>query len=905
MNSINLETKWHNLSIRETAKLLESDPKSGLTEKEAENRQEKFGKNLLPKEKPLSKVKIFLDQFKSPLIYILVIAGTITLFLKEYADSIVIFSAVILNTIVGYFQENKANHALRALKKTIQPEAKVIREGNERVINSADLVPGDIIVIDSGDKIPADARLIEAYNLKINEASLTGEWISAEKKIDILSKEAPLADRDNMVYMGTTTEEGKGKAIVFATGIQAEMGKVAQMVKDTKEEKTPYQRRLASFTKIISLVIIIISFFIFIGGILTGGNIIEMFTVAVAVAVAAIPEGLPVAITVILSLGMQRILRRRGLVRKLLAAETLGSTSIICTDKTGTLTEGKMQVAGIYTLDQSFVKVPDSTGQVGTKDASRILALKIATFCSEAFIENPDKPLEELVVRGRPTDKALLMAGIQAGLNKSELEKANPKIIDLPFNSTLKYSASLHYFSDKENALYLLGAPEKILERTKYIEIDGKQETLTSEKLEELEKKYEAIALQGERVLATAYKKVIVSKEKAVNLKLLKEESQDLIFVGFIALKDPLRKEAKEAIKISHQAGLKPIIVTGDHRLTAKAIAKELGFRISDKNIITGSELDQMSDEDFKEKITNIRVYARVEPRHKVRIIEAWQNRGEVVAMTGDGINDAPALKKADIGIALGSGTDVAKETSDLILLSDSFDIIVAAIEEGRAIIDNIRKVITYALSGSFTEVILIGAAIMISRITGNPLILPVTAVQILWINLIEDGLPSIALAFEPKENDLMERKPYGHRIPLLTKEMKVLIFIIGIITDIILLGLFFWLIKYSGYEIAHIQTMIFIGLTIGSLFYVFSCKSLRKNIWDINLFSNKFLIFGWAVGIIALLAAIYVKPLQNLLGTDPSLSLFDWGVVLSLGLLNLIFIEAAKYYFIKRKKFD
>ncbi|HDZ54666.1 MAG TPA: HAD family hydrolase [Candidatus Nealsonbacteria bacterium] len=901
------ETFWHNLSIRETGIILKTDLKKGLSEEEAKDRQKKVGKNLLPTEKPLSGVKIFLEQFRSPLIYILVIAGVITLFLKEYTDSIVIFGAVILNTIVGFFQENKANQALRELKKTIMPEAKVLRGGNEKVINSSDLVLGDVFILDPGDKIPADGRLIEAYNLKVNEATLTGEWISAEKKIDIFPKKTPLADRDNMVYMGTIIEEGKGRVVVSGIGIQTEVGKIAQMVKETKEEKTPYQKRLLHFTKIIGLIVIIMSIFIFLEGILTGGKFIEMFTVAVAVAVAAIPEGLPIAITVVLSLGMQRILKRRGLVRKLLAAETLGSTSVICTDKTGTLTEGNMQVAGIYTGTKELLSDGQKYSERVDRDGveSHILALKIATLCGEAFIENPDKPLEEWIIRGRPTDKALLVAGIQAGLDKKELEKEQPKIIDLPFSSSLRHSASLHRFSERENILYILGAPEKILEKSRYIEIDGKQKLLSEEKIRELNKKYETLAVQGQRILATAYRKIAVSKEKAPSLESFEEFSQDLIFVGFIALRDPLRKEAKRAIKICRQAGIRIILVTGDHRLTAKAVATEIGFKISEKNIFEGEDLDKLSDEEFAKRLKEIQIYARVEPKHKIRIIKAWQDKGEVVAMTGDGINDAPALKKADIGIALGSGTDVAKETSDLILLSDSFDIIVAAIEEGRAIIDNIRKVITYVLSDSFTEVILIGTAIMISRITGNSFILPVTAVQILWVNLIEDGLPSVALAFEPKDKDLMERKPYGHRIPLMTKEMKVLIFIIGIITDIILLGLFFWLIKYSGYRITHIQSMIFVGLTIGSLFYVFSCKSLRKNIWSINIFSNKFLIFSWFIGVIALLAALYLEPLQKLLGTEPLLNPFDWVLLLSLGLLNLLLIEGAKYYFIRKKKFD
>jgi len=852
------EIFWHNLGIEEVEKLSRTDIERGLDEKEIRIRQREFGKNKLSEEKLLPRLRIFLEQLRSPLIYILLIAGIIALILKDYTDAIVIFGAVFLNTIVGFLQENKASQTLRALKKVVKHEAEVLREGNLKIVDSTELVPGDIIVLNPGDKIPADGRIIECHDLKINEMALTGEWLSAKKKPEILPEEVPLADRDNMVYMGCVVEDGKGKAIVTETGLQTEIGKVAEMVRETKEEKTPYQKKLAHFSRIVGIIIGIICFGIFIEGMLTGGKFIEMFTTAVAVAVAAIPEGLPVAMTVILALGMQRILQKKGLVRKLVAAETLGSTSIIATDKTATLTEGRMKVDEV----------------IGDK----FLALKAATLTSEAFIENPQYPKEKWIIRGRPTDKALLEAGIEAGIDrKKEFEKR--KIAELPFSPESKIAAVL-YEENGENILYVCGTPEKILEKS-----DLKKE----EKIK-LEQKLEELAQKGLRVVGSAYKKLTEVRPLSTN------SIEDLNFAGFITLKDPIRPEVKEAMKVCRQAGLKPIIVTGDHKLTAKAVAEELGFKISEENILEGINLDKLSDREFEKILDKIQIYARVEPKHKLRIIEAWQARGEVVAMTGDGINDAPALKRADIGIALGSGTEVAKEASDLILLNDSFSTIVAAVEEGRAILDNIRKVITYLLSDSFTEIILIGASLLF----GFPL--PVTAVQILWVNLIEDGLPDIALAFELKEKDVMEQKPVGHKTHLLTREMKVLIFIIGIFTDLLLLGLFFWLLKFSGYEISHIRSVIFAGLAVDSLFYVFSCKSLRKNLWQINPFSNKFLIISWIFGVLMLISALYFSPFQTLLKTAP-LTFFDWQLILGLGLLNVISIEATKWHFITKSK--
>jgi Ca2+-transporting ATPase len=864
---------WHNLSWEKVVKKLGSDPKEGLSEKEVKNRQSEFGRNLLPEEKPLSKLKIILDQFKSPLIYILVVAGIIVLFFKEFTDAIVIFGAVFLNTIVGFFQENKASKALKKLEKVVKIKARVLRGGNTKIVDSSEVVAGDILILSPGDKVAADGRIIESNNLKTNEMALTGEWLPADKKPDILPEKTPLADRDNMVYMGTVVETGIAKAIVISIGLGTEIGKVAQLVRETREEKTPLQKKMANFAKIIGGIIVIICLIIFIEGILTGNTFLEMFTVAVAVAVAAIPEGLPVALTVILALGMQRILKRRGLVRKLLAAETLGSTSIVATDKTLTLTEGKMRVSEILTAKELL----------DGKGGDHLLALKVATLANEAFIENPEDVMEKWVVRGRPTDRALLLAAMEAGINKKELEKKFTPIAELPFSPVNKYLAKAFEINKKEDILYVSGAPEKLLEISRYLRSGNKEAILSSQMREKIEFKLEDLAEKGLRVVGVAYKKI----------KNLEDLFNNLVFVGFIALKDPIRKEAKRAIKICRQAGMKPIIVTGDHKLTARAVAEELGFKVKEENIMEGEELDQLSDEEFEKKVKGIQVYARVEPKHKMRIIQAWQDKGEVVAMTGDGINDAPALKKADIGVALGSGTEVAKEVSDLVLLTDNFNIIVAAVEEGRAIIDNVRKVITYLLTDSFTETVLIGIGLLF----GLPL--PVTAAQILWVNLIEDGLPDIALAFEPKEKDLMQQKAQGHKTPLLTREMKVIIFIIGIITDLILLGLFFWLWK-QNHDIIYVRTMVFACLTIDSLFYVFSCKSLRKNLWHINPFSNKFLVLAWLFGVIMLTAAIYLPVLQTLLKTVP-LGFNDWLIIMGLGLFELILIEITKHYFIVR----
>ena len=845
---------WHSLSAKEAQNLLASDIERGLSEKEVAIRQRKFGKNLLPKEKPLSSVRIFLSQFTSPLIYILLSAGIIALILKNISDASIIFIAVFLNALVGFLQENKATKTLASLRDIVEQKTKARREGNLKIIDSKELVPGDIIILNLGDKVPSDARIIESHELMVNEMILTGEWLNAQKQSEVLLGETPLADRDNMLYMGTTIERGNGQAVVIATGLQSEIGKIAKTLKETKEGKTPYQNRLARFSMVIGVIIVLVSLGIFIEGMLTGGKFIEMLTTAVAVTVAAIPEGLPVAMTVILALGMERILKEKGLVRKLASAETLGSTSVIAVDKTATLTEGKMKIDQV----------------LGDN-----LTLKAAFATSQAFVENPADVKKNWIIRGEATDIAFLSGGLEAGFKKADLGEIEAELF---FSHQNKFAAVLYKENGGKRIIYASGAPEKIFELCKLSE---KEKT---EKEEELD----VLTRRGLRVVATAYQDDI----REISGKL--ENIRGLVFAGFITLKDPIRKDVKEAMETCRQAGMRVIIITGDHRLTAKAVAEELGMKVEQDNILEGKDLDL--DGVLERKLDKIKIYARVEPMHKLKIIEAWQKRGEVVAMTGDGVNDAPALKKADIGIALGSGTAVAKETADLVLLNDSFSTIVAAVQEGRKIIDNIRKVITYLLADSFTEIILIGVSLFL----GLPL--PVLAAQILWINLIEDGPLGIALAFEPKENDLMKHPPLNRKNSLLTGEMRSLIFIIGIITDFFLLGLFFWLFNYSNYEIPHIRSIIFVGLAIDSIFFIFSCKSLRNNIWRTNIFSNKFLIFSWIFSCLALLSAVYLPPLQYLLKTTP-LNFFDWQLILGLALSNMVLIEATKWYFINKGK--
>jgi P-type Ca2+ transporter type 2C len=855
--------EFHSKTIKEVSGFFEVDTEKGLSEDQVKKRREKYGKNIIPEAKPPSRFKIFISQFKSPLVFILAIAGIIVLIMGKYTDAIVIWAAVILNTAIGYFQENKAIRALDELKKVLKVTAKVIRSGNEKKISETEIVPGDLIVLVAGDKIPADARVIKSWNLKAGEAALTGEWIPSRKDTKPLDKKTSLADRENMVYMGTTVESGEGLAVVVKTGKDTEIGHVAVMVQGIKERKTPYQVKIKKFSWILASVISLIALFIFIEGLLTGGKFVEMFTLSIAVVVAAIPESLPIAFTAILAVGMQKILKEKGLVRHLTSAETLGSSSVIATDKTLTLTEGKMEVQEVYTYK--------------SKEKDVLVASALA---NDAFIENPDEPFEHWIIQGNPTEKALLKASIESGISRRKILKKEPLVHKIPFDSVKKYISSFHKI-EKGTKIYVSGAPESLINLSGNLSKKDKEEVL--DKLNELTNK-------GLRVVASASRTITRFKKDDPENNIKK-----LDFLGFIAMRDPIRKGVKEAIELARSAGIHILMVTGDHPRTALAVARELNITVNNEEVIEGKEIDEMSDEELQESLSKVGVYARVEPKHKMRIINAWQDKGEVIAMTGDGINDAPALRKADIGIALGSGTDVAKEISDIILLEDKFSIIPKAIRQGRVLIDNIRKSITYMLSSAFSELILVSTAIVL----GWPL--PVTAVQILWVNLVEGALPGIAFTFEKGEKGVMKRKPEPKNSPLLNKEMKGIIFIIGIITDVILLGIFLYLLNNTNYNIEHIRTFIFVALIIDSLFYVFSCRNLNLNIWQYNPFSNKFINWTVILSIFLMLAVIYFPFLQNVFETVP-LDFIDWLLLSGVGFINLFLIELMKYLFVSKK---
>ncbi|MCD6550309.1 HAD-IC family P-type ATPase [bacterium] len=858
---------WHNLSYQEIAGILETDLDKGLNEEEVRKRRKKFGLNIIPEEKPYSKIRIFLNQFRSPLIYILIFAGVITIALGKWTDSLVIFLAVFVNAFFGFWQENKVSNVLEKLKKAIKTKATVIRDGQKKEVFQEEIVPGDIIFLKQGDKVPADARLFSVDDLSVSEAVLTGEWMPSRKYTKVLSKNTSLADRENMVYMGSLVETGEGKAIVVACGSSTETGKIAALLKGTEEEKTPLQRKLSKFAKMIGIVIALLCVFIFVGGIFREGNILEMFESSVAIAVGGIPESLPIVMTVILTIGMEKILRKKGLVRRLSSVETLGSTDVICFDKTRTLTQGKMKLSKIIADD-------------------RDLALKISVLCSSAYIENPREHPRKWRIRGSATDRAVLEGAYIRGVSQVELRKKISQLTEVPFDSFLKYQLSL-VKEDNELFLYVNGAPERILEKSK-------NKKKWENYLEELTKK-------GLRVIGVGYKKLPLSLEAQLrqSIKKLKEQAEGFTFVGLIALEDPLRKDVVESIKICRKAGMRPILATGDHKFTAAYTAQKIGLKTDEENIIEGKDLDQLSEEEFSKRLEKIEVYARLEPRHKMKIIEAWQKKGKIVAMTGDGVNDAPALKKADIGLALGSGTEVAKESADLILLNDSFSIIIRAIEEGRVILDNLRKSISYILADSFTSIVLIGLS---KVVFGWPL--PILPVQILWNNFVEDTLPEISYAFEPEEKDLMKKKPALFSGSLLTREMKVLIFGTGLIDEFITLTLFWWLGIKLGLDINYVRTIIFGAISMDTAFVVFCYKSLRKNIWQIDLFSNKWLVFSSLMVFLTFAFAVYFPPLQHILHTVP-LGVYGWLIIIGVGLLSMFLVEITKWYFISRHNSD
>ena len=871
----NLEKySWHSISADQSAEILNTDFQKGLSEKEAKDRRKRFGFNRLPQRRSFSKWKLFLSQFSSPLVYILLIAALITLFIGKWTDSIVIFIAVAINAAFGFWEESKTSNILNKLKKILREKAIVLRNGQKKQVLREELVPGDVIYLQAGDKVPADARIIKSKNLKVDESILTGEWAPALKQEKPLPKDTLLSNRTNMVFMGCLIVNGWAKAVVVETGGRTQTGRIANLIEEAEDTKTPIQKGIFELSRVIGGIIIVSCLLIFIVGWLRFSDVLEMFETSVAIAVGGIPEALPIMVTIVLAIGAERILRRKGLIKRLSSVETFGSVQIVCFDKTRTLTQGKMQLEKVVANDKSSL-------------------FKIAALCNNAFIENPESQPSHWKIIGSPTDKALIEAARNFGYLKPELEKKSKQKAFYPFNPERKYLISLRKEQDR-HFIYISGSPEKILNISAFAD---------KQKNQKWGKEIEKLTNQGLRVIGFAQKEI--QPEKAESLVASGQDSLEKIsanllknfeFIGLMALKDPLRPDVKEAVKTCREAGMRPILITGDHFLTARAVAREVGLGGEGKDIIQGNDLDKLTDGELESKLEEISVYARTEPRHKMRIVKAWQNKGKVVAMTGDGINDAPALKQADIGIALSSGTEVAKESSDLILLDDSFSVIIKAIEEGRIIFDNLRKSIAYILSDSFASVILVGFATVIF---GWPL--PILPVQILWNNFIEDTLPDIAYAFEPGEKGIMQRKPYPSKRGILNKEMKVLIFGAGIVDQFITLFLFWLLWKYFALDINYVRTMIFGAVSLDTAFVVFSYKSFDKNIWQTKIFSNKWLNFSSLLCFVAFAAAVYFPPFQKILATVP-IGIGSWVILFFVGLGSMFLVEVTKYFFITKK---
>ncbi len=878
------KTLWHNLSIEETFKILNSS-KSGLSNQEAKKRQEKFGQNVLATGKKFSLWALFFGQFKSALVYVLLIAALVSLIFKEFVDAQVILAAVILNVVIGFVQEKKANSSLEKLKSVVKPEALVLREGKQIKILSQDLVAGDIVYLTAGDRVPADIRLIEVIDFKVNEAPLTGESWPQDKQVNILDKGTVLAERTNLALMGTLAVEGRASGVVVDISHQTAIGKIASLLAETKEEHTPLQKNLDNFAKNITKVIVIIVTLIFVLGLLEGQDWLTMFSVAVALAVSAIPEGLVIGVTMILTLGMQRILKQKGLVRKLLSAETLGSTTLICTDKTGTLTEGEMRVTKIFT-NKHLLDLNSQLFRQALTDPEIVKLTEIAFLCNNAQIANINLAREDWEILGSPTEKALLLFGV---LNQAsqKLVKRYQRKQELPFDSRYKYMITRHSYDDKNDILFIKGAVEKVLQFSSHYLQHVNAQVLSPTKSKSFLQVSTDLSSDGLRVLAAAYKLI---PRKTIDLAEYKIKPSGFVFTGLMALSDPLRKDTKVTLQAALQAGIKTVIITGDNKFTAHKIANDLDLQVKIEDIIDGDDLLNFSDEELAKRITDIQVYARVTSADKLRIIKAWQNRGEVVAMTGDGVNDAPALKAADIGVVVASGSDVAKEVADLVLLDNNFNTIVSAIKQGRVIFDNVRKVILYLLSDSFSEIIIISVAILFAW----PL--PILTAQILWINLVGDGLPNLALTAEPEDPDILVGHKRRKDKNLLSFESKFLIAVISIITASASL-LLFWFIYQSTSNLVLAQTVVFTALGLDSLFYVFSIRNLKKNIWQSNFLVNKYL--NWAVlfGLLLQVSAIYLPFFNKVLHTVP-LSWREWEIILLFVVIVILSIELIKGIF-------
>lgn len=856
----------------------------GLSSAEAAKRLVSFGYNRLEAQKRISPWMLLLEQFKNALIITLLIATAISAFVGHGIEAIAIAVIVLFAVLLGFIQEYRAEKAIEALKNMAAPTAKVLRDGKEQIIAASEIVPGDVFSLVAGDRIPADARLIQAINLRVEEASLTGESLPSEKEHDlVLNDKAPLGDRANMVFAGTAASYGRGKAIAVATGMKTEFGKIAKMLQQVETEKTPLQKNLDKVGAMLARVAIVIVLIIVALGLFRGQPFIEMLIFGIALAVAVVPEALPAVVTISLALGVQRMVKRHALMRRLPAVETLGSTTVICSDKTGTLTRDEMTVKSVFVAD-TMLNVSGAgyipEGKITAVEAGRSVPatleelLTAGALCNDAKLFKEDNG--EWMITGDPTEGALLVLARKAGIDESQRMAQFPRIDEQPFSSETKRMITLHTFAGSTVAC-IKGAPEIIIADCTHLKTDNGIIPLDESGRQRILEQSHSMAADALRVLA------ITTKSNSA----LSEAGTHMTFLGLVGMIDPPRAEAKEAVRKCREAGIMPVMITGDHPVTAQVIAYELGI-LSDGKVVTGAQLEAMSDEELRASVGSTQVFARVAPEHKLRIVDAFQKNGHIVAMTGDGVNDAPALKKANIGISMGiKGTDVTKEASAMMLTDDNFASIVAAVEEGRGIYDNIKKYLTYLLSSNIGEIGLMAGATLL----GVPL--PLSAVQILYVNLATDGLPALALAVDPIDKNIMRRKPNDPKKGLFTKPIMALMLTGGLWSTLVNLSLFLWA-RTSGRSIAEAMTMTFVSLVLIQFFKAYNFRSERDPIVR-KPFSNKWLNLAIAWELVMLAAVIYVPILQKPFGTF-CLTWQDWTIVTIAALSVIPVIETTKW---------
>ena len=897
MSKISLSDKeWHSLPTDTITKEFSSDLQKGLTPEEAKQRLQQFGGNTLTEKQGISAWMRFLLQFHQPLIYILIAAGVITAALQEWVDSGVIFGVVLVNAIIGYIQESKAESALAALADTMVAEATVLRNGQKKRIPSAELVPGDIVLLQAGDKVPADLRLLKIRDLQVDESALTGESVPVEKAVDALDQGTVLAERKNMAYASAMVTYGQASGLVTATGDQTEIGRISELISSAQDLATPLTRKIAYFSHILLYAILALTAVTVVVGVLRGQPFFDMFMAAVALAVGAIPEGLPAAVTITLAIGVSRMAKRRAIIRKLPAVETLGSTTVICSDKTGTLTENQMTVQAIlaggvhYEVNGAgYAPLGNIVQQDGGDKAESIALTKCllaGVLCNDSLLHEKDGSWQ---IQGDPTEGALLASAAKGGFTAKETEAESPRLDSIPFESQHQYMATLHdRDSSKVHVVYVKGAVEQILAKcTGAMDEDGQTTTLHSQQIHQ---DVSRMASRGLRVLAFACMKV------PADIMTIDHEdvATGLTFLGLQGMIDPPRAEAVAAVKTCQTAGITIKMITGDHPATAAAVAGQIGLTTSatsDSNnseVLTGQMLEKLSDDELIAVAEETNVFARATPEQKIRLVRALQANGHVVAMTGDGVNDAPALKQANIGVAMGiTGTDVSKEAADMVLTDDNFSSIEAAVEEGRGVFDNLTKFIVWALPTNLGQGLVILTAIFLG------ITLPILPVQILWINMTTAGFLGLMLAFEPKEPGIMQRQPRNPDTPILTRELSGRIVLVGTLLLIGAFGLFKWELAMGG-SIEQARTVAVNTFIIMELFYLFNCRSLTQSILQLGIFTNMWVFGGVTVMIIVQMGYTYI-PLMNRLFQSAPIDTASWARIIFAGLLTFSIVEAEK----------